>query len=98
MSLLRYAPRARALRLPPQPPHRAALSTSAPHRSASSSHDDGHGHGHAAEGRFDPPTGWLFGRPPGEKYQWEGWEFGTGLFLGTIVVAAVALAFKPDTS
>ncbi|CAF9919824.1 MAG: hypothetical protein GOMPHAMPRED_001886 [Gomphillus americanus] len=53
------------------------------------SHDD----------HYDPPGGWLFGVPPGEKYEKEGWE---GLFYwgfcGSFAVAAVALAFKPDTS
>ena len=30
----------------------------------------------AAEGEshFDPPTGWLWGVKPGEKYEKEGWE------------------------
>lgn len=48
---------------------------------------------------FDPPTGWLFGVKPGEKYEREGWEipFYT-LFCGGVVGAGVVLAFKPDTS
>ena len=48
---------------------------------------------------FDPPTGWLFGVKPGEKYEKEGWElpFFT-LFCGGLVGAGVVLAFKPDTS
>jgi hypothetical protein len=49
--------------------------------------------------QYDPPTGWLFGVKPGEKYQNEGWE---GLFFygfcGSLAVFAVAYAFKPDTS
>jgi hypothetical protein len=49
--------------------------------------------------QYDPPTGWLFGVKPGEKYQKEGWEdlwyWG---FCGSIVVFLVAYAFKPDTS
>ncbi|KAI0021791.1 ESSS subunit of NADH:ubiquinone oxidoreductase-domain-containing protein [Xylariomycetidae sp. FL0641] len=49
--------------------------------------------------QYDPPSGWLFGVKPGEKYVKEGWE---GLFFygffGSLVVAAVAYGFKPDTS
>lgn len=48
---------------------------------------------------YDPPAGWLWGLRPGEKYEKEGWE---GLFYygfyGSFVVAAIAYAFKPDTS
>lgn len=48
---------------------------------------------------YDPPTGWLFGVKPGEKYQKEGWEnafyFG---FVGSLVIAGIAYVFKPDTS
>lgn len=49
--------------------------------------------------QFDPPTGWLFGVKPGEKYQKEGWEniFYYG-FCGSLVVFTIAYAFKPDTS
>lgn len=48
---------------------------------------------------YDPPTGWLFGVRPGEKYEREGWEipFYT-LFCGSLVVGGVLMAFKPDTS
>ncbi|KAH6617950.1 ESSS subunit of NADH:ubiquinone oxidoreductase-domain-containing protein [Chaetomium sp. MPI-SDFR-AT-0129] len=49
--------------------------------------------------QYDPPTGWLWGVRPGEKYQNEGWEnifyFG---FCGSLGVFAIAYAFKPDTS
>lgn len=49
--------------------------------------------------QYDPPTGWLFGVKPGEKYEKEGWE---GLFyygfVGSLVVFTIAYAFKPDTS
>jgi hypothetical protein len=52
------------------------------------------GHGH----EYDPPTGWLFGVKPGEKYQKEGWEtiwyWG---FYASLGLAVVAYAFKPDT-
>ncbi|KAL2021249.1 hypothetical protein VTK56DRAFT_7328 [Thermocarpiscus australiensis] len=49
--------------------------------------------------QYDPPTGWLWGVRPGEKYQNEGWEgpFFYG-FWGSIIVFAIAYAFKPDTS
>ena len=49
--------------------------------------------------QYDPPTGWLFGVKPGEKYEKEGWEnmFFYG-FYGSMGVFAVAYAFKPDTS
>ncbi|ROT34849.1 NADH:ubiquinone oxidoreductase 11.6kD subunit [Sodiomyces alkalinus F11] len=48
---------------------------------------------------FDPPTGWLWGVKPGEKYEREGWElpFYT-IFCGGLALAGVVLAFKPDTS
>ncbi|KAK7448675.1 NADH:ubiquinone oxidoreductase 11.6kD subunit [Colletotrichum acutatum] len=48
---------------------------------------------------FDPPSGWLWGVKPGEKYEKEGWEtpFYT-LFCGGIIATGVVLAFKPDTS
>ncbi|KAL2266135.1 hypothetical protein VTJ83DRAFT_5487 [Remersonia thermophila] len=48
---------------------------------------------------YDPPSGWLWGVRPGEKYQNEGWEnlFIYG-FWGSLVVFAVAYAWKPDTS
>lgn len=48
---------------------------------------------------YDPPTGWLWGVKPGEKYEKEGWEniFFYG-FYGSLAVFTVAYAFKPDTS
>jgi hypothetical protein len=51
-----------------------------------------------AEQHYDPPTGWLFGVPPGQKYKKEGWEnvmfYGFG---GAMVVTGIAYVFKPDT-
>ncbi|KAK4103323.1 hypothetical protein N658DRAFT_408413, partial [Parathielavia hyrcaniae] len=49
--------------------------------------------------QYDPPSGWLWGVRPGEKYQNEGWEgpFFYG-FWGSMIVFAVAYAWKPDTS
>ncbi|CBF75681.1 hypothetical protein AN3655.2 [Aspergillus nidulans FGSC A4] len=48
---------------------------------------------------YDPPTGYLFGVKPGQKYVKEGWEniwyYG---FIGSLLVAGVAYVFKPDTS
>lgn len=48
---------------------------------------------------YDPPSGWLFNVPPGEKYKKEGWEnvwiWG---FWGSIGLAVVGYAYKPDTS
>ncbi|KAL2043351.1 hypothetical protein N7G274_003657 [Stereocaulon virgatum] len=51
------------------------------------------------ESQYDPPTGWLFGVPPGEKYKEEGWEkswfWG---YYGSLAFGVVAYAYKPDTS
>lgn len=51
------------------------------------------------ESHYDPPSGWLFGVPPGQKYQKEGWEntwvYG---FWGSLLFGVVAYAYKPDTS
>ncbi|KAI1929613.1 hypothetical protein LOZ65_001701 [Ophidiomyces ophidiicola] len=53
----------------------------------------------AHEPHYDPPTGWLFGVKPGHKYVKEGWEgLWTYGFVGSLVVAGIAYAFKPDTS
>ncbi|MCJ1407003.1 hypothetical protein MMC19_001073 [Ptychographa xylographoides] len=53
----------------------------------------------AHESHYDPPSGWLFGIPPGETYKKEGWEnvwvYG---FWGSLGLAVVAYAYKPDTS
>ncbi|KAL2119724.1 hypothetical protein VTJ04DRAFT_6685 [Mycothermus thermophilus] len=56
----------------------------------------GGGHGGM---EYDPPTGWLWGVRPGEKYEKEGWEnlFIYG-FWGSLIVFMIAYAFKPDTS
>ncbi|KAI9730587.1 MAG: hypothetical protein M1834_005830 [Cirrosporium novae-zelandiae] len=51
------------------------------------------------ESQYDPPTGWLWGIPPGKKYEKEGWE---GLMLwgfgGSMLFGVVGYIFKPDTS
>lgn len=56
-------------------------------------------HGAAHEDPYDPPSGWLWGIKPGEKPEKEGWE---GVFFwgfgGSLLLGAVAYAFKPDTS
>ncbi|MCJ1367378.1 hypothetical protein MMC16_006511 [Acarospora aff. strigata] len=53
----------------------------------------------AHEDHYDPPSGWLWGIPPEEKYKKEGWEnvwiYG---FFGSLGLAVVAYAYKPDTS
>jgi len=53
----------------------------------------------AHEDHYDPPSGWLWGVKPGEKPEKEGWEtvwyWG---FFGSLGLATVAYAFKPDTS
>lgn len=53
----------------------------------------------AHEDHYDPPSGWLWGIKPGEKPEKEGWEniYLWGMF-GSLGLAAVAYAFKPDTS
>jgi hypothetical protein len=65
------------------------MTTTPPLRSASGGHED----------HYDPPSGWLFGVPPGQKYEKQGWEniwvYG---FFGSLAAAGVALAYKPDTS
>ncbi|PVU92482.1 hypothetical protein BB561_003780 [Smittium simulii] len=52
--------------------------------------------GHGPE--LQEPTGYLFNRKPGEKYEKEGWEnlwyYG---FYGAMLYAGIGLYFKPDT-
>lgn len=91
----------RGIRLAPSAAIRAvtstqqSVSTIATRRAFSTTQRKASGHGP----EYDPPTGWLFGVKPGEKYQNEGWEhlFFYG-FCGSFAVFAVALAFKPDTT
>ena len=54
--------------------------------------------GDAHGDHYDPPTGWLFGVKPGEKYQEEGWEriFYWG-FFGSMAFGIIGYAYKPDT-
>ena len=78
-----------------QPQSAHSLHTSSMLRSAASSSSSSH----EEEDHYDPPTGWLFGIPPGEKYQNEGWErIWVWGFWGSLGVAVVAYAYKPDTS
>lgn len=73
-----------------------ALSTTRNIRAAAS-HDDGHGaHGH--ESHYDPPGGWLWGVPPGEKREREGWEIGAWIYVILLVGAGVAYSMTEDTS
>lgn len=75
-------------------PQSASLHTTSMLCSAASS-----SHGGEHEDQYDPPTGWLFGIPPGEKYQNEGWErIWVWGFWGSLGVAVVAYAYKPDSS
>lgn len=54
--------------------------------------------GGGGDSHYDPPTGWLFGVKPGEKYEKEGWENVTYYgFVGSLIFGVVAYAFKPDT-
>ncbi|KZT52442.1 Ndufb11, NADH dehydrogenase 1 beta subcomplex subunit, partial [Calocera cornea HHB12733] len=51
---------------------------------------------------YNEPSGWLFGEkppPPGQKRKWEDWELPwyIGMY-GSLLLAGVALAYKPDTS
>lgn len=47
---------------------------------------------------YDPPSGWLFGVPPGQKAKKEAWEpYIYWGFCGSILLTVVAYAFKPDT-
>jgi hypothetical protein len=57
------------------------------------------GGGHGDESPFEPPTGWLWGIKPGEKYEKEGWE-NTWFYLivPSFIITGIVLAFKPDTS
>ncbi|OMJ11256.1 hypothetical protein AYI70_g5157 [Smittium culicis] len=52
--------------------------------------------GHGPE--LQEPTGYLFSRKPGVKYEKEGWEnlwyYG---FYGAMVFGSIGLYFKPDT-
>ncbi|KAL9030125.1 MAG: hypothetical protein Q9196_001716 [Gyalolechia fulgens] len=69
------------------PPILHSFSSAIPQRSG-----DTHSH-------YDPPSGWLWGIPPGEKREKEGWEnvwiYG---FFGGLLMGVVAYAYKPDTS
>ncbi|KAI9051312.1 hypothetical protein LZ554_005413 [Drepanopeziza brunnea f. sp. 'monogermtubi'] len=67
-----------------------AFSQSAARKGADNAHHEDH---------YDPPSGWLFGIKPGEKAEREGWE-GVWMygFFGSLGLATVAYAFKPDTS
>ncbi|PFH57151.1 hypothetical protein XA68_15437 [Ophiocordyceps unilateralis] len=56
------------------------------------------GGGHSNESQFDPPGGWLWGIKPGEKHENEGWEWPFYVFIGSLVVTGIALAYKPDTT
>ena len=74
-------------------PQSRALSSTHPVSSADTEHSSSH------SDQYDPPSGWLFNVPPGEKYKKEGWEtVWVWGFWGSIGAAVVAYAYKPDTS
>lgn len=69
-----------------------SFSLSSRRRGGAAGKDDHHG------SAFEPPTGWLFGVPPGEKAPKEGWEVPMYVYMASFVVTGIFLAFKPDTS
>ncbi len=83
-------------RIPPSRPSatRTLASTHPPDVSEHPSPDTG-----SHDSHYDPPSGWLFGVPPGQKYEKEGWEdiwvYG---YWGSLLLGVVAYAYKPDTS
>jgi len=73
--------------------------TTSPRSPASSSSQAEHEPPPPHSSHYDPPSGWLFNVPPGEKYKNEGWErVWVWGFWGSIGVAVGAYAYKPDTS
>jgi hypothetical protein len=93
MSLLRSATALRALRTVRPTP--AAISS----RPFSLTSRRQGGDSHHNESPFDPPSGWLWGDRPGEKYEKEGWEnIMYYMFVPSLVITGVIMAFKPDTS
>lgn len=95
-------PQQAAQQQPPQPSiqlhYRRAFSTSTPKAAAdhgSAEHEPDHGH----ESHYDEPGGWLWGIRPGEKYEYEGWEYIMWYgFTGSWIVAIIAVVNKEDTS
>lgn len=61
---------------------------------AAASHDD-----HEHESPYDEPGGWLWGVPPGEKRENEGWEWAFFYVMyPALAVTGVVYAMKEDTS
>ena len=85
--LLLSSPRAR-LQIIPNPALRKTLSSTPPRKAEEAHHED----------HYDPPSGWLWGVKPGEKYEPEGWEnvwfYG---FFGSLLFGIVGYCYKPDT-
>ena len=74
-------------------PTSRALSSAHPASSTETEHPAPH------SDHYDPPSGWLFNVPPGEKYKKEGWEnLWVWGFWGSLGLAVVGYAYKPDTS
>ncbi|MCJ1293262.1 hypothetical protein MMC34_004816 [Xylographa carneopallida] len=82
---------------PPSPSATRPFTTTSPPKAFSASGVRGADAPH--ESHYDPPSGWLFGIPPDEKYKKEGWEnVWVWGFWGSLGVAVVAYAYKPDSS
>ena len=83
----------------PRPAFTKQTQTQRRARALSSAHSAESEHPSPHSDHYDPPSGWLFNVPPGEKYKKEGWEnvwvYG---FWGSIGLGVVAYAYKPDTS
>jgi hypothetical protein len=66
-------------------------------KTTSASHDS-HGEDHH-ESHYDEPGGWLWGIRPGEKYEYEGWEYLMFYgFTGSWIVAIILYVNREDTS
>ena len=91
------APRSSTKSLTPRLGVRSLASSHAPSEDThSTGSHDAHG---SHESHYDPPSGWLWGIPPGENYKKEGWEnvwvYG---YWGSLLLGVVLYAYKPDTS
>ncbi|EJT80622.1 hypothetical protein GGTG_00617 [Gaeumannomyces tritici R3-111a-1] len=89
----------RALQQQQQQSRTGGAMAAAPRRAAAALFSTSARRGASHGPEYDPPTGWLFGVKPGEKYQKEGWENIMYIgFFGSLAVFTVAMAYKPDTS
>ncbi|KAI9839879.1 MAG: hypothetical protein M1819_000071 [Sarea resinae] len=101
MSALLHRPQSATRALRPLISSSACTHASSSSRSAAASFSTSRplGSADSHEDHYEPPSGWLFGVAPGEKYKKEGWEnvwiYG---FFGSLILGGVAYAFKPDSS